>query len=198
MSNPKLGLIGAGGLGREIRSLAERQYHFAGFYDDARQEAPWLGPLMAVEPAADIAFILAIGNPQTKKQVAGKLAGKNLSYANLVSQYSRVSPGALQGRGIVVCDGVVATVNCRFGHHVLLNLNATVGHDVVLGDYCSVMPGANISGSVTVGEATLIGSGAIVLQGLTLGANVRVGAGAVVTKDVPDNTTVVGVPARQM
>ena len=58
------------------------------------------------------------------------------------------------------------------------------------------MPGANISGNVRIADATLIGSGATILQGLTIGKNCIVGAGAVVTKDLPDNCTAVGVPAR--
>lgn len=41
-----------------------------------------------------------------------------------------------------------------------------------------------------------IGAGAIILPGLTIGENAAVGAGAVVTKDVPNNATVVGNPAR--
>jgi len=40
-----------------------------------------------------------------------------------------------------------------------------------------------------------IGAGAIILPGLTIGKNSMIGAGAVVTKNVPDNTTVVGNPA---
>ena len=41
-----------------------------------------------------------------------------------------------------------------------------------------------------------IGAGAIILPGIVIGENAIIGAGAVVTKDVLDNTTVVGNPAR--
>ena len=191
----KIAIIGAGGLGREIRNLTERHHRFAGFFDDVSQEQDYLGTLQDIAPKSDYTFLIALGSPQAKKQVAEKLAHLELNYINLVSRHSILPPDALQGQGIVVCDGVVGTVNIRLGSHVLLNLNVTVGHDVTLGDYCSVMPGANISGGATIGAAALIGSGAVILQGITIGNNARVGAGAVVTKDVPDNTTVVGVPA---
>jgi len=42
----------------------------------------------------------------------------------------------------------------------------------------------------------VVGCGAAVLGDITLGENVKVGAGSVVVKDVPDNCTVVGIPAR--
>lgn len=44
-------------------------------------------------------------------------------------------------------------------------------------------------------ENVYIGARAIVLGSITVGKNARIGAGAVVVKDVPPNTTVVGVPA---
>lgn len=47
-----------------------------------------------------------------------------------------------------------------------------------------------------VKEGASIGSSATILCGVTIGKNAIVGAGAVVTKDVPDNTTVAGVPAK--
>ena len=47
-----------------------------------------------------------------------------------------------------------------------------------------------------VHEGASIGSGVTVICGITIGANARVGAGAVVTKNVPENSVVVGVPAK--
>jgi len=51
---------------------------------------------------------------------------------------------------------------------------------------------------VRIGAAAEIGSGAVILPGVSVGARARVGAGAVVTRDVPEESTVVGVPARQL
>ena len=47
-----------------------------------------------------------------------------------------------------------------------------------------------------IGNDVWIGAGAIILEGITIGDGAVVGAGAVVTKDVPDYSIVVGVPAR--
>lgn len=50
--------------------------------------------------------------------------------------------------------------------------------------------------AITLKEGCYIGAGAIILPGVTIGRNAIVAAGAVVTKDVGDNTTVAGVPAK--
>jgi serine O-acetyltransferase len=51
---------------------------------------------------------------------------------------------------------------------------------------------------VVVEEEVLIGTGAQILQYLTVGSGAKVGAGAVVTRDIPKQTTVVGIPAREL
>ena len=191
-----IAIIGGGGLGREISSLVSREHKFAGFNDDQKLENDYLGSIDEISNYLDYEFLIAIGDPTLKRTIVEKAALETNKYTNIVSKHTVISPDHLQGNGIIVCDGVIATIDCQIGSHVLLNLNSTIGHDVVIGNYCSIMPGANISGNVIIGEATLIGSGAVILQGIKIGSNVKVGAGAVVTKDVPDNTTVVGVPAK--
>ena len=191
-----IAIIGAVGLGREVRNLLERSHKFAGFYDDQEIPKDYLGSIDRISAAEYMNFLIAIGDPQIKRRLVEQLADKNLTYTNLISENTVIKEECLFGQGIIICDGVIGTVDYSIGSHVLVNLNVSIGHDVIIADYCSLMPGAMISGNVTIGEATLIGSGAVVLQGLTIGSNCKVGAGAVVTKDVPDNATVVGVPAR--
>ena len=53
-----------------------------------------------------------------------------------------------------------------------------------------------ITKPIVVGDNVYIGNNVILLPGVTIGNNVIIGAGAVVSKDIPDNSVAVGVPAR--
>jgi serine O-acetyltransferase len=95
-----------------------------------------------------------------------------------------------------------ATIGRRFfidhGAGVVIGETAQVGHDVTL--YHGVTLGGTSWNKgrrhPTLGNGVLIGAGAKVLGPITLGDNVRVGANSVVVKDVPPNSTVVGIPGK--
>lgn len=55
---------------------------------------------------------------------------------------------------------------------------------------------ADIFGTITVGDNVHIGVDSIIMPGVKIGSNVIVGAGSIVTKDIADNSVVVGVPAK--
>ena len=58
------------------------------------------------------------------------------------------------------------------------------------------VPDLEVTKPIILGDNVYIGTNSILLPGVTIGNNVVIGAGAVVSKDIPDNSVVVGVPAR--
>ncbi len=99
-----------------------------------------------------------------------------------------IHPGAQIGKGLFI----------DHGHGVV------IGETAVIGDNVTIYQGVTLGGTgkekgkrhPTVGSNVMIGAGAKVLGSLTIGNNCRIGAGSVVLKDVPPNSTVVGVPGR--
>lgn len=88
------------------------------------------------------------------------------------------------------------------GDHVRINANVSfVTHDGgvwVLRRYLKTENAEKIDmfGKIKVGSNVHIGIGVTVMPGVSIGSNCIIGVGAIVTRDIPDNSVVVGVPAR--
>ena len=84
--------------------------------------------------------------------------------------------------------GVVIGDDCLIGHNTVM---ATLNHDLAPSRRADMHPAP-----IVVGRNVWIGANVTVLPGVRIGENAVVAAAAVVTKDVPENTVVVGSPAR--
>lgn len=113
--------------------------------------------------------------------------------ARAISQYAakvtgiEIHPGATIGRRLFI----------DHGHGVVIGETTEIGDDVTL------YQGVTLGGTgkdvgkrhPTLGNGVMVGSGAKVLGPLTIGDNAKVASGAVLLKDIPKNSTAVGVPA---
>ncbi|EWT01124.1 serine acetyltransferase [Intrasporangium oryzae NRRL B-24470] len=141
---------------------------------------------------------VAIGAVEPRLAVVRAILALGGTVPALVAGTATVGGCSAVGHGTVVLEHAHVGPASRLGAGVIVNTAAIVEHDCVVGDGVHVAPGACLLGGVTVGERTLVGSGARVLPGITVGAGVTIAAGAVVTRNVPDDATVVGSPARDL
>jgi len=114
--------------------------------------------------------------------------------ARLISQYSRfftgieIHPGAAIGKDFFIDHG----------------MGVVIGETAIIGDGVLLYQGVTLGGTglekgkrhPTIGSNVVIGAGAKVLGNITIGDNSYIGANAVVIKDVPQNSTVVGIPGK--
>ena len=128
-------------------------------------------------------------------RIAHKLyLGKHYFLARWISQRAarktgiEIHPGATIGKGLFI----------DHGHGVV------IGETAIIGDNVTLYQGVTLGGTgkeqgkrhPTLGSNIMVGAGAKVLGSVTIGDNCKIGAGSVVLKNVPPNSTVVGVPGR--
>lgn len=200
-------IVGGGGLGREVAWLAQdsgSRWNVIGFLDDAAAlqgrtlcSIPVLGAIADWSRHKKAAFVIAIGAPRTRRAVAAKmgLAGSP-RFATLVHPSVRKSRFVEIGEGSIIAAGCMLTTQIRIGRHNILDRMVHVGHDCILGDFCTVSPLVPIGGNVTLEEGVWVGAGASIRQGARMGCGSMAGMGAVVTADVERNQLVAGNPAR--
>jgi serine O-acetyltransferase len=111
-----------------------------------------------------------------------------------LSQFARfitgieIHPGATVGSGLFIDHG----------------MGVVIGETTEIGDNVTLFQGVTLGGTgkqrgkrhPTLGSHVVVGAGAKVLGPITIGDYVKIGANAVVLQDVPDHSTVVGIPGR--
>lgn len=207
MSKARLGIIGAGGFGREVARYASEINEKLEFWrdivflDDGMERGtmvdgfPVVGTVEEVSAVEGIEVVCAIGNPAVKYKVIQRALLQDLTFTNIIHPTAYLGDVEL-GTGIIIGPYSVLTTNIVLGNHVAINPQCGIGHDVVIDDYSSLYWNVNISGNVTVGSGSELGTKVTIIQGLTIGQWAKIGAGAVVTCDLPSHCTAVGVPAK--
>lgn len=211
MLNRDIVILGSSGFAKEVLWLLEennkyeKEWNILGFIDqsygdDAKRilgypiigDDTWL-----LQYSKEINVVCGIGSSKLREKVVQKFIGRNnIKFPSIISKNAIVSEHVKMGKGCIVCAGTIFTVDIVVGDFVTVNLNCTVGHEAVLGNYITLYPDVNVSGNVTIQAKSEVGTGSQIIQGLKIGKNTIVGAGTVVIKDLPGNCTAVGNPAK--
>lgn len=204
-------ILGAGGHGGAVADAAlhMRRWERIEFYDD--RAAPGsevhgipvrgtvselLSRSFAVGDASEI--FVAIGDNSRRLELAKQVVQAGAALATIVHPSAIVGTRVSIGAGSVLMAGVVVNIGSRIGTGCIVNTQASVDHDCTIGEGAHVCPGVALAGNVRVGDLAWVGIGSTVIQGRSIGTRAVVGAGSVVIRDVENDVTVVGNPAREL
>lgn len=203
-------ILGAGGFARETLDVVDAvnavspAWDVLGFIVDAQyaqigelvNEKPILGDFTWLAEHPKVHYVCGVGAPDIRYHMIRQAKAVGGRPATLVHPTAVLTRWVKIGEGTIITAGCILTNQIVVGDHVHINLDCTIGHDAILDDFVTLAPGVHVSGNVQLNEGAYIGTGANIVEKRVIGAWSIIGAGSTVVKDVPPNTTAVGVPAQ--
>jgi sugar O-acyltransferase (sialic acid O-acetyltransferase NeuD family) len=188
-------IIGAGGHGKVVAEMCELNEHTISCFIDENREINEVLSIKVIHefPQKFLRVVVAIGNNLIRKKI---VLENDYFYPTLIHPKTCISKRTIIGDGTVIVGGATVNIDAKIGKHVIINTNASVGHDCIIEDFVHIAPNVALAGNVRVGEGTHVGLGAAVRQGVVIGKWCVIGAGTVVINNIPDGTMAVGNPAR--
>lgn len=189
----KKALVGFGGHAKEVMSQMGKK--LVCFVDD-EFVVEGTNPLSKFNPKK-YKIMIAIADPKIRQQILSKLPS-NTKFFSWVHPTSLILDKVEIGNGCFIGAYTIVTTNIKIGNHCILNRMNQIGHDCVIGDFFSAMPGAIVSGNVSIKDSVYLGNNSTIRENLTIHDNTIIGMNASVIKDITESGVYVGVPAKKI
>jgi sugar O-acyltransferase (sialic acid O-acetyltransferase NeuD family) len=203
-------IIGAKGFAKEVLEVCfqNNDIENLAFYDDVNvdlgktlfNQFPILNSIGQAKnyfDSVDKRFTVGIGNPQLRKRMVEQFVEIGGVLTSTISDSAQIGNFDVSiGIGANILSGVKISNSVKIGQSSIIYYNSIITHDVIIGDFVEISPGATILGRAQIKNNCQIGAGAVILPDIIIGENAIIGAGAVVTKNIPENSVVVGVPGK--
>lgn len=177
-------VLGAGGHGKSVAeaALLGGKWESVVFLDDAWPQATEALGCRVVGKVMDIAqvasqcqgAIAAVGNNAVRERWISLIEQSGIKLVSVVHPKAWISPAASIGIGSVVMAGAVVGTLSKVGKGVIINANATLDHDVQMGDLSHIGVGVQLAGGVKTGARAWLQAG------VCCGYNVQVAEGKLI------------------
>ena len=204
-------ILGAGDFGKEVAWLIEEinnkipTYTIIGYLDDDKKKIGQtingyrcLGPISLLNEMSEnhkLWAVIANQNGEIRRKFVEQSKGFS-KWETLIHPSVNISHTSKIGKGSILCAGSNVSCNTMIGDFCIFNISVTMGHDCNVGNYVSIMAGVCVSGHVQIKDCAYLATNCTIVPGMKVGEHAKVGAGSVVIRNVKDNVTVMGVPAK--
>jgi len=204
-------IIGAGGFGLELYEIAKdskgynSEFTIKGFIDDniteisaSKHMPPVLSTISDYTVETNDVFVCSLGDVKAKKKISQFILNRGGCFINLIHNSSIVYSNLDKNVGIIVGPNVTIGSNCKIGNHTLLQTGVILGHDSCIGDWTRLDSYVVIVGGVIIKDSVSVHTSAVINNNVVLENEACVGALSFVVRNVMQNTTVYGNPAKKL
>jgi sugar O-acyltransferase (sialic acid O-acetyltransferase NeuD family) len=190
----KLAIFGFGGHSKEV---AVQINHPVTFFVDDEYIEEGVNPISSFNPEI-YKIIVAVSDSQQRKKIVEKLPEDTKFFTFVHPTAILMSKDITIGEGSFIGANSILTTNIQIGKHAILNRGNQIGHDTIIGNFFSAMPGAIVSGNVSIGDRVYFGTNSTVIEKKKISNDVIIGANGVVVNNLIEPGTYVGVPVKKI
>ena len=190
----KLALYGYGGHAREVAAQIGEKVTF--FVDDLYSNEI-AKPISEFDPR-EYLMMVAVGDSKDRYNIVQKLP-KETQYFTFIHPTTLILDKNIEiGEGSFIGAYSILTTNIKLGKHSLLNRANHIGHDTIIGNYFSAMPGAIVSGNVKIHDCVYIGTNSSIKEKITIQSLSIIGMNSCVTKNIETSGVYGGTPTKRI
>lgn len=190
----KLALFGYGGHAKEVAAQIGQGVTF--FVDDEYVNGV-TKPISEFDPS-EYVMMVAVSDCIDRSAIVNRLP-KETEYFTFIHPTALIlDDEIIIGEGSFIGANSILTTNIQIGNHAILNRGNHIGHDCIIGNYFSAMPGSIVSGNVHIGNCVYLGTNSSIIEKKYLLHDIVIGANSVVIRDITESGTYVGVPVKKI
>jgi sugar O-acyltransferase (sialic acid O-acetyltransferase NeuD family) len=186
-------LIGNGGHAREV--MAQMGIKLFRFVDDQYMDNDTL-PLSELD-IEKYEVMVAIADPRDRYDTIQRLP-KGVRFFTFAHPTALIMDDVEIGEGSFIGANSILTTNIKIGKHAILNRGNHIGHDCVIGDFFSAMPGSVVSGNVRIYDCVYLGNNSSIKEKLSIHSLTTIGMNGAVVKHIEEPGIYVGVPVKKI
>lgn len=207
----KAAIVGAGTYGQVYLAYLREQACFTivGFLDDDEKKLGTEHAGLPVFATSDdfsemrrrsIGAVFApIDHNKRRSEILARSREEGFDTPRFIHLTALISPEVTLGIAVYVLPMTVVMPHTRLDDYVMLSAGVKIAHHTHVKKGSFVSEGANVGAGITIDEYAYLGTGCTIKTGVkTIGREALIGTGAVVIRDVPECTTVAGVPAKPL